>query len=146
MNTQHRLMALGLAGALALGTAVSASAGPLPIGNSGLKAAVSGDTTEIRWRGRGGGIGPAVGFGLAAGALVGAAVAAQPYGYYGYGPGYAGYGPGYAYDAPVYAEPYAYGPVYPAPTYYGGYGYSGYGYGGCTTDDGYGRRRACSGQ
>ena len=37
----HRLMALGLAGALALGTAVSASAGPLPIGNSGLKAAVS---------------------------------------------------------------------------------------------------------
>ena len=53
MIIQHRLMALGLAGALALGTAVSASAGPLPIGNSGLKAAVSSDTTEIRWRGRG---------------------------------------------------------------------------------------------
>ena len=134
MNTQNRLMALGFAGALALGTAVSASAGPLPIGNSGLKAAVSGDTTEIRWRGRG--VGPAIGFGLAAGALVGAAVAAQPYGYY-------GYAPGYVYDAPVYAEPYAYEPVYPAPGYYGGYGYR---YGGCTTDEGYGRRRSCSGQ
>jgi hypothetical protein len=141
MSIQNHLIALGLASALAVGTAVSASAGPLPIGNSGLKAAVSGDTTEIRWRGRGGGLGPAVGFGLAAGALVGAAVAAQPYGYYGYG----GYGPGYVYDAPVYAEPYAYEPVYPAPGYYGGYGY-GYRYGGCSTDDGYGRRRSCSGQ
>ena len=137
----HRLIAVGFAGALALGTTVSASAGPLPIANSGLKAAVSSDTTEIRWRGRGWGIGPGIGFGLAAGALVGAAVAAQPYGYYGYG----GYGPGYVYDAPVYAAPYAYEPVYPAPGYYGGYGY-GYRYGGCTTDEGYGRRRSCSGQ
>jgi hypothetical protein len=139
MNMQNRLMALGFAGALAFGTAVSASAGPLPIGNSGLKAAVSSDTTEIRWRGRGGGgIGPGLALGLATGALVGAAVAAQPYGYYG---GYSGYGPGYVYDAPVYAEPYAYGPVYPAPGYYGGYGYRG-----CTTDEGYGRRRPCDAQ
>ena len=135
MNMQNRLMALGLAGALALGTAVSASAGPLPIANPGIKAAVGADSTEIRWRGRG--VGPGIAFGLATGALVGAAVASRPYGY-----GY-GYGPGYVYDAPVYAEPYAYEPVYPAPGYYGGgYGYSGYGYG-CTTDEGYGRRRPC---
>jgi hypothetical protein len=133
MSIQNHLMAVGLAGALALGTAVSASAGPLPIGNSGLKAATNSDTTEIRWRGRG--VGPGIAFGLATGALVGAAVASRPYGYY-------GYGPGYVYDAPVYAEPYAYEPVYPAPGYYGGYGYSGYGYG-CTTDEGYGRRRPC---
>ena len=134
----YRLMAIGLAGALTLGAAVSASAGPLPIGNSGLKAAVAPDTTEIYWR-RGYGWGPGIGFGLAAGALVGAAIAARPYGYYGYGPGY-GYGPSYVYDAPVYAAPYAYGPVYPG--YYGGYGY--YGYGRCSTDEGYGRRRPCS--
>ncbi len=134
MNMQNRLMALGLAGAMALGGAVSASAGPLPIGNSGLTTATAPDTTEIRWRGRG--VGPGLAFGLATGALVGAAVASRPYGY-----GY-GYGPGYVYDAPVYAEPYAYEPVYPAPGYYGSYGYSGYGYG-CTTDEGYGRRRPC---
>ncbi len=135
MTIQHQLMALGLAGAMALGTAVSASAGPLPIGNSALTTATSPATTEIRWRG-GRGIGPGLAFGLATGALVGAAVAAQPYGY-----GY-GYAPGYVYDAPVYAEPYAYEPAYPAPGYYG-YGYRGYG---CTTDEGYGRRRPCNGQ
>ena len=105
-------------------------------GIPGSKRRPARDTTEIRWRG-GRGIGPGLAFGLATGALVGAAVAAQPYGY---GPGY-----GY-YDAPVYAEPYAYEPVYPAPGYYGGYGYNRYGYGGCTTDEGYGRRRSCSGQ
>ena len=142
MNIQNHLMALGLAGAMAIGTAVTASAGPLPIGNSALTTATAPATTEIQYRGHRGhrGIGPGLAFGLATGALVGAAVAAQPYGYYGYGPGY---GPGYVYDAPVYAEPYAYEPVYPAPGYYGGYGHR---YGGCTTDEGYGRRRACSAQ
>lgn len=49
------------------------------------------------WR-RGGGVGA----GLIAGAIIGGAVAARPYGYYGYGYGYDGYGPGYAY-APGYA-------------------------------------------
>jgi hypothetical protein len=142
MRTRH-LMAVGLVGALALGTAVPASAGPLPIGNSALTTAAAPATTEIRWRGRGGGIGPGLAFGLATGALVGAAVAGGPYGYYGYG-GY-GYGPGYVYDAPVYAEPYAYAPVYPG-YYGGGYGYRGYGYSTCTTDEGYGRRRACDAQ
>ena len=77
---KHRMIALGLAGALALGTAVTASAGPLPIGNSALTTATAPATTEIRWRG-GRGVGPGLAFGLATGALVGAAVAAQPYGY-----------------------------------------------------------------
>lgn len=130
MRIRH-LMAVGVVGALAIGAAtVSASAGPLPIGNAGIKAATAPDTTEIRWRGRG--IGPGLAFGLATGALVGAAVAARPYGYYGYD----------YYDAPVYAAPYAYEPVYPGYGYYG----PGYGYGQCYTNDGYGRRRPCSGQ
>jgi hypothetical protein len=135
MSIQNNLLAIGVASALTLAGAVSASAGPLPIGNSGLTTAAAPATTEIYWRR---GWGPGIGFGLATGALIGAAVASRPYGYYGYGPGY-----GY-YDAPVYAEPYAYAPVYPG--YYGGYGYGGYGYGRCTTDEGYGRRRPCNGQ
>ena len=118
MSIQNHLLAIGVASALTLAGAVSASAGPLPIGNSGLTTAAAPATTEIYWRR---GWGPGIGFGLATGALIGAAVASRPYGYYGYGPGY-----GY-YDAPVYAEPYAYAPVYPG--YYGGYGYGGYGYG-----------------
>ena len=130
MRIRHLMV--GLVGALALGTAVPASAGPLPIGNSALTTAAAPATTEIRWRGRG--IGPGVAFGLATGALVGAAVAARPYGYYGYD-----YGPGYVYDAPVYGAPYAYEPVYP--------GYYGYRYGGqCYTNEGYGRRRPCDAQ
>ncbi|HKS65532.1 MAG TPA: hypothetical protein VJT13_27755 [Xanthobacteraceae bacterium] len=133
MRIRHVMV--GLVGALALGTAVPASAGPLPIGNSALTTAAAPATTEIRWRR---GPGPGIAFGLAAGALVGAAVAARPYGYYGYD-----YGPGYVYDAPVYGAPYAYEPVYPGYGYYGGYGY---GYGQCYTNDGYGRRRPCSGQ
>jgi hypothetical protein len=134
----QRTIALGLAGALALGT-VSASAGPLPTGTATVKSAAGDHVTDIRWRGRG--IGPGLAFGLAAGALAGAAVAARPY----------GYGPGYYYDQPVYAEPYAapYAyeqPFYPAPTYgyYGG-GYYGGGYG-CYTNEGYGRRRPCDAQ
>ena len=130
MSTRNRLTALGLAGALALGATISASAGPVPVGTAAaVKDAAGGNYTDIRWRGHG--VGPGIAFGLAAGALVGAAVAARPYGYY-------GYGPGYYYDAPVYAEPYAYQPAYPR--YYGGYGY---GYGGCYTDEGYGRVQSC---
>src|ERR1044072_1129712 len=103
-----RLMAIGLAGALTLSAAVSASAGPLPIGNSGLMTATTPATTEIYWRRGCGGYGPGIGFGIAAGALVGAAVASSGYYGYGYGPG-----PGYYYGGPVvYAQPYAYQPVY----------------------------------
>src|SRR4051812_45050198 len=111
MSIQERTIALGLAGALALASVVSASAGPLPTGTASVKSAASDRVTDVYWRNRGGfGIGPGLAFGLAAGALAGAAVAGRPYGY-----GY-GYGPGYYYEAPVYAEPYAYGPGY---GYYG---------------------------
>jgi hypothetical protein len=73
---------------------------------------------EARW-GRGWGWGPAVGFGLAAGALTAGAIAAsQPY-YY--GPGYGYYGPRY-YRGGYYGGPYGYyGPRYYGygPGYYG---------------------------
>ena len=132
MSIQNRTIALGLAGALALGTVISASAGPLPTGTASVKAAASDRVTDIRWRGRG--IGPGLAFGLAAGALAGAAVAGRPY----------GYGPGYYYEAPVYAEPYAaYEPAYPVAPAYGYYGNGYYG-GPCYTNEGYGRRRPCS--
>lgn len=137
-NIRNRAIAFGLAGALALGVSATASAGPMPVGNAGLRSATTDHVTEVRWRGRG--YGPGIGFGLAASALLGAAVAGSAY-----GPGYyyaePGYGPGYG--APVYAQPYGYEPVYPAQQYYRP-GYSGYGQ--CTTDEGYGRRRSCSSQ
>lgn len=135
MNLRKALSAFGISGALALGATVSASAGPFPAGTAAVKDAAAGHAIDVRWRGRG--IGPGLAFGLAAGALAGAAVAARPYGYYGYGPGY--------YGAPVYADPDAYEPVYPAPGYYGGYYGSPYG-GACSTDEGYGRRGTCSGR
>jgi len=136
MNIKNHMIALGVAGALAMGATATASAGPLSI-DTGVKNAPV-QTTDVAWRGhRGGGGwgwgGPAVGIGagLAAGALIGSAVAGSPYG-------------GYYYDDPgyVYAQPYAYdvAPAYVAPGYYG-YGYRGWGR--CFTDEGYGRRTPC---
>jgi len=62
--------------------------------------------------------------GLAAGALIGGAIAASSYGY-GYGYGYPYYGYGYGY--PAYGYGYGYAPAYGYATY--GYGYPAYGYG-----------------
>jgi len=130
---KHRMIALGAAGALlAVAASASASAGPLSI-DTGVKNGPV-QTTDVAWRGHRGGWGwggPAVGIGagLAAGALIGSAVAGSPYGYYYDEPGYV-YGAPYAYDA---------GPTYVAPGYYG-YGYRG---GRCFTDEGYGRRVPC---
>ena len=124
---KHRITALGVAGALAVAASASAWAGPLSI-DTGVKSAPV-QTTEVAWRGHRGGWGwggPAVGAGLAAGALSGSAVAGSPYGYY-YDE------PGYVYDP---------GPVYVAPGYPGYYGY-GYRGGRCFTDEGYGRRVPC---
>ncbi len=130
MSINNQAIAFGLAGALALGAVATASAGPMPI-NPGVKSA--GPVTDVAWRGRGfgRGFGPgaAVIGGLAAGALIGSAVAGQPYGGYYAEPGYA-YEPGYGYGYDT-----------PAP-YYSNYGYNG-GWGKCYTDEGYGRRTPC---
>jgi hypothetical protein len=121
---------LGMASAIAL-TAVPASAGPLMPNQAAVKAAAPDQGTDVQWR-RHRGWGPAVGIGagIAAGALIGSAVASRPY-----------YG-GYYYEEPVYAAPYAYDAPYAyepvAPTW--GYGYRGSGY----CEEGY-RRVPCSG-
>jgi len=135
MTIKNHVIAFDLAGALAMGAAATASAGPLSI-DTGVKNAPV-QTTDVAWRGHRGGWGwggPAVGVGagLAAGALIGSAVAGSPYG-------------GYYYDDPgyVYAQPYAYdaAPAYVGPGYGYGYGYRRYGR--CFTDEGYGRRTPC---
>jgi hypothetical protein len=119
--TKFRTAGLALAGILAI-TAASAT------------------DASAQWRRHGGhGWGPAVGIGagIAAGALIGSAVAARPYGY-----------GGYYYDEPVYAAPYAYDPgptFYSAPvagSYYGNSGYNSWGYSSNRCQEGY-RRVAC---
>lgn len=130
MTMKNRMIAFGVASALAVGAAATASAGPMPVNSINGPAHV----TDVAWRGHGWGghgWGPGVGIGagIAAGALIGSAVAGAPYG-------------SYYYDEPVYGAPYAYdaGPTYVVPGYYGGYGYRG---GRCFTDEGYGRRTPC---
>jgi hypothetical protein len=111
------------------------------IGTAGLAlasilavSAASVTDASAQWR-RHNGWGPAVGIGagIAAGALIGSAVAARPYGY-----------GGYYYDEPVYAAPYAYdaGPTFYSAPVYGNYGYNSYGYSSNRCQEGY-RRVAC---
>ncbi|MCZ7657233.1 MAG: hypothetical protein M5U07_04965 [Xanthobacteraceae bacterium] len=85
--------------------------GALALGLAGALTMASVDTSEARWRG---GKWVAAGaIGLAAGAVIGSALASRSY----YGPGYS-YGYGYGY-APAYSYGYpAYGYGYPAATYY----------------------------
>jgi hypothetical protein len=128
-----------LAAALIAGS-VSALAGPahaVPLSASlSLRDASTSEVQPVQWR-RGWGWG-GVGFGLAAGAIVGAALAAPyyRYGYGGYGYGgcygcgypayaYGGYYPSYRYAYTPYYS-YAYAPAYSyayAPAYYS-YGYA----------------------
>jgi hypothetical protein len=88
-----------------------------------MTAAVPSLTTPANawgWGWRGGWGWGGVGLGLAAGALIGSAVAASSYGYYGYGYPYYGYGygyPAYGYGYPAYGYGYGTG-------YYGGYRYA----------------------
>lgn len=72
---------------------------------------------------------PGIAAGVAAGALIGSAVAARPYGYY-YD------APGYFYEAPVAG--YYYDDAYVAPRYGSGWGYR------YTCGGSYGQRRDCS--
>lgn len=104
-------LALVLSGA-SIATTVPAAAAPVLSHAAQLQQAVPSDVTDVRWRGR---RWAGVGVGLAAGALLGAAIANRHhyYGraYYGdayYGGAYYGYAP--SYYAPAYAETYAYAP------------------------------------
>ena len=127
--TRYRSTALALTGALVLTAASVTSA-------------------SAYWRGyRGWGWGPGIVAGLAAGALIGSAVAARPY-YY--GPPYPTYptyyvAPPVLYGAPVAAVPYGYA-GYAGYYGYGGYGgYYGYnGYYGSSCSGSYGQRRGCA--
>ena len=115
-------IALTVAGAIAATGFTPATAGPIPTMTAAVGAGCARPygrclLARIRgWRG----YGPGLAFGLAAGAIAGAAIAAP---YYGGGPAYY-YGapmPSY-YSRPVYAAPYGYGPpVYAPPVYGGGY-------------------------
>ena len=112
---------LAVAGLAASAVSFAAPAGAAPIAApSSLQNAGTPSVESVRWRGRGWGWAP----GVAAGAIIGGAIAAaQPWnwGYaydgYAYDPGY-GYAPGNAY-APGYAysPDYAYAPGSYAPGY-----------------------------
>jgi hypothetical protein len=104
MRTLKLVAVLSVAGAMSLVSAVPVEAAPI----TPLSAAArpntqdGGSTIPVRWWGwRGGGLGWGIGA-LAAGALIGAAIA-SPYtygGYYsGYGYPYSGYGYGYGYGS-----------------------------------------------
>jgi hypothetical protein len=113
-NTMWNSMrTLTAAAVLATSVASSAGAAALPIGEAlALKNAVPAQVETVRWYGRGWGWGAPLA-GLAAGAIIGGAIAGAPY-YYGPGPYY--YGPGPAYYGPGYAPPPGYyGPPAAAP-------------------------------
>ncbi|WFU83520.1 hypothetical protein QA645_12465 [Bradyrhizobium sp. CIAT3101] len=114
MSIWKTAIACSLTAAVVAGQPGQVTAAPLPTHVAAMKAAAGDDVTPVYWRGWGWGFG-----GLAAGAIIGSAIASGgPYGYYGGGPYYGGYG----YPGPGYG--YGYAPAY----YGGGYG-AGYGYG-----------------
>ena len=121
-----RTLAVATAGALAVTAVTPSLAAPVMSNTTAVKSAVNGDVIDVRWRGRGVGLGIAAGV---AGAAIAGAAAANSY----YGPGY--YAPGY------YDGYYATAPGYYAPDYSYSYAPRGYYYrqGNCPVDGGYGR-------
>jgi len=119
MRTLKLVAVLSVAGAMSLVSVVPVKAAPITPLSAAAKPNTQdgGSTIPVRWWGwRGGGLGWGIGA-LAAGALIGAAIA-SPYtygGYYsGYGYPYSGYGYGYGYGYPygyssVYYPSYSYG-------------------------------------
>lgn len=128
MRIWKTAIACSLAGAVMAAQIGQATAAPMPTNVAAMKAAAGDNVAQVHWRGGGWGWGLG---GLAAGAIIGSAIAAgSPYGY-GYGPYYGGYGygyPGYGYGyAPAYYGGYGYAPAYPR--YYRPYRpYYSYGY------------------
>ncbi|HUN95377.1 MAG TPA: hypothetical protein VMU69_03955 [Bradyrhizobium sp.] len=135
MRTLRLATALSIAGAMSLASYVPAQAAPIAPLSVAAKPDTqgAGSAIQVRWGGRGWGGGWGWGWGvgaLAAGALVGAAIAnSSPYyygGYYpygGYGGPYYGYGYGYpygGYSVPYYPA-YGYGYYRAYPRYYAGY-------------------------
>lgn len=137
MSIWKTAIACSLATAVVAGHVGQATAAPLPTNVATMKAAAGDEVTPVYWRGRG--FGWALG-GLAAGAIIGGAIASGgPYGYYdggpyydypgygyGYAPAYYGYGPAYAYPGYGYRRYYRpyrsyYGYYRPYRPYYGGY-------------------------
>src|SRR6516165_7301185 len=113
MNLPSRTLALALLVAASCGFAVSADAAPIG-GPLSLQDAASLPVQTVQWRGRWGGGGWGWGgrgwgwggaaAGVAAGAIIGGAIAAtQPWYGYDYAPSYYGYGysPGYGYGYPA---------------------------------------------
>jgi hypothetical protein len=129
MSTSKITITLSLVGAMSLSALAPASSAPLTALSAAAKPSEPA-VQQVRWGGwRGGGWGGGWGWGfgaLAAGALIGGALAAATTPYYGYGYGYPAYGYGYGY--PAYGYGYqgypAYG--YANPGY--GYSYPTYGY------------------
>jgi hypothetical protein len=117
-----RLLAAGVAGAIALAAAAPAWSAPVLSSAAALNAAAP-SATEVQWRPR---YGWAIAGAAAAGIVAGAALASRPhyYGYYAPPPVYAAPPPVYVAPPPVYAAPapvyVAPGPVYvaPPPVYY----------------------------
>jgi hypothetical protein len=121
MNLPTKILAAAaVAGSV---SSLPGSAGAVPLAASlSLRGASAPMVETVQWRRRGWG---GVGLGIAAGALIGGAIAASSpyYGYgYGYGYGYPAYY-GYSYGYPAYS--YGYG--YPYRSYgYVSYGWPGY--------------------
>jgi hypothetical protein len=139
ISSRQRGVAVALVGAMALAGATPSFAAPVFSSTTGVKAAVSDSVVDVQYRrwhrgGRGFGFGA-----VAAGALLGAGIAAATAPRY-YGPRYGAYayesGPTYYYDTgPTYSTGY-YGPTYS----YGAYGRSyAYPYQTCGVSAGYGR-------
>ncbi len=108
-SISRKTAAWALTGALLIGAAAPAMAGPLPGNVASLEKAAPAQAIDVRWRHRGyggGGVAAGIAAGLIGGALIGAAAAP----YY-YGPGYYEPAPGYyPYPGPGYAPPVVYAP------------------------------------